>query len=69
MVMGREKLSPVERLREKASAFKLLAEGLPYGSEREDLLVRASRRQMDIVARAVATHVKSHRGVGPFPAR
>ena len=43
MVMGREKLSPEERLREKAAAFKLLAEGLPYGREREDLLLRARR--------------------------
>ena len=40
-VMGREKLSPEERLRERAAAFKLLAEGLPYGREREDLLLRA----------------------------
>jgi hypothetical protein len=38
-----KKLSPEERLREKAAAFKLLAEGLPYGREREDLLVRARR--------------------------
>jgi hypothetical protein len=42
-VMGREKLSPEERLREKAAALKLLAEGLPYGREREDLLLRARR--------------------------
>jgi len=41
--MGREKLSPEERLRERAAAFKLLAEGLPYGREREDLLLRARR--------------------------
>ena len=43
MVMGREKLSPEERLREKAAAFKLFAEELPYGREREDLLLRARR--------------------------
>ena len=43
LVMGREKLSPEERLREKAAAFKLLAEGLPYSREREDLLLRARR--------------------------
>ena len=30
-------------MREKAAAFKLLAEGLPYGRERENLLVRARR--------------------------
>jgi hypothetical protein len=43
LVMGREKLSPEERLREKAAAFKLFAEELPYGREREDLLLRARR--------------------------
>jgi len=60
-------------LREKAAAFKLLAEGLPYGREREDLLVRARRLETAshigkwISSPVVATHVKSHRApdVGP----
>ena len=73
MVMGRKKLSPEQRLREKAAAFKLLAEGLPYGREREDLLVRARRLETAshigkwISSPVVATHVKSHRApdVGP----
>ncbi len=64
MVMGREKLSPEERLREKAAAFKLLAEGLPYGREREDLLVRARRNAFTMAgshgsAEAATTSVAS----------
>jgi hypothetical protein len=43
MVMGRKKLSPEQSLREKAEAFKRQAEKLPYGREREELLLRARR--------------------------
>jgi hypothetical protein len=43
MVMGRKKLSPQQRLREKAEAFKRQAEELPYGRMREELLLRARR--------------------------
>ena len=44
-VMGRKTLSPEQRLREKAEAFKREAERLPYGREREELLLRA--RQLE----------------------
>jgi hypothetical protein len=44
-VMGRKTLSPEQRLREKAKAFKRQAERLPYGREREELLLRA--RQLE----------------------
>ena len=41
--MGRKNLSPEQSLREKAEAFKRQAEKLPYGREREELLLRARR--------------------------
>ena len=47
MVMGRKKLSPEQRLREKAEAFKRQAEELPYGRMREELLLRARRLETE----------------------
>jgi hypothetical protein len=43
--MGTKKLSPEQRWREQAEAFKRQAEKLPYGREREDLLLKA--RQLE----------------------
>ena len=41
--MGRKKLSPEHKWHEQAEAFKREAEKLPYGREREELLLRARR--------------------------
>ena len=41
--MGRKKLSPEQKWHEQAEAFKREAEKLPYGREREELLLRARR--------------------------
>jgi hypothetical protein len=43
--MGTKKLSPEQRWREQAEAFKRQAEKLPYGREREELLLKA--RQLE----------------------
>ena len=43
--MGTKKLPPQQRLREQAEAFKRQAEKLPYGREREELLLKA--RQLE----------------------
>jgi len=43
--MGSNKLSPEQKWREQSEAFKREAEKLPYGREREQLLLRA--RQLE----------------------
>jgi hypothetical protein len=43
MVMGTKKLSPEQKSREKAEAFKRQAEKLSYGRGREELLLKARR--------------------------
>ncbi len=43
--MGSNKLSPEQKWREQSEAFKREAEKLPYGKEREQLLLRA--RQLE----------------------
>jgi hypothetical protein len=41
--MGSKKLTPEQKWREQAEAFKRAAEKLPYGKEREELLRKASQ--------------------------
>jgi hypothetical protein len=41
--MRSEKLFPEQKWREQAEAFKREAEKLPYGKEREELLLKARR--------------------------
>jgi hypothetical protein len=50
--MGTKKLSPEQRWREQAEAFKRQAERLPYGREREDLLLKA--RQLETASHGIA---------------